>query len=224
MPAIGITGGISTGKTAFSNCLRELMPSAAFFDADVAARQLADSDPAVRREVIAEFGEDIYSARGDLNRGKVRAIITKSGDKKRALEQILHPRIRRQWSAEAQTHRNSPDFFFADIPLLYESGGESLCDAVVVVACSPDVQFERLFARLESGGGSSRDAGDGLAGARPSIDLRSEAMQLMKSQMPLEEKIKRANHVVWNNSGRPILSRQAQDLVRLWAAKSWIRN
>src|ERR1700758_923015 len=120
MPAIGITGGISTGKSTFCKCLRELTPAAAFFDADQAARELVDTDPDVRKEIVAEFGPDIYSSNHDLNRAGLRAIIAASAEKKRALEEILHPRIRRQWSAEAQKHRQPFDFFFADIPLLYE--------------------------------------------------------------------------------------------------------
>jgi len=196
MPAIGITGGISTGKTAFCDRLREIIPAAKFFNADQAARHLVDLDPDVKKEVAAEFGADIYSAAGDLNRARLRAIILESAAKKNALEKILHPRIRRQWSAEAQNYRQSSDFFFADIPLLYETGGETLCARVVVVACSPDVQLGRLL-------------------QRGSID-RSAAEKLVKSQMPLEEKIKRADHVVWNNGGPDALAEQARLLVQLW--------
>jgi dephospho-CoA kinase len=223
MPAIGITGGVSTGKTAFCGCLRELMPQAAFFDADIAARQLADEDPAVREEIQQEFGAGIYSSSGHLNRAEVRAIILKSAGKKRALEQILHPRIRRQWSGEAQRHHNSPDFFFADIPLLYESGGESLCDAVVVVACSPDVQLERLLARRPTEGRAASPGGTASQELRTPMS-RNEALQLIDSQMPLAEKISRADHVVWNNGDRIVLARQAQALAGLWTTKSWIRN
>ena len=182
MPAIGITGGISTGKSSFVECLRELAPDAQFFDADRAARELADKDPEVRGLIEREFGAGVYSESGDLNRKQVRSIVFADADKKRALEQILHPRIRRQWSLEAERHRNSDKLFFADIPLLYETGGETLCDRVVVVACSPRVQLERLTARM------------GLAEA--------EAQQMIFSQMPLPEKIARANHVVWNNGAR----------------------
>jgi dephospho-CoA kinase len=201
MPAIGITGGVATGKSTFCQCLGELLPGARFFDADKAARLLTDQDPEVKREIRAVFGTDIYSSSGDLNRGQLRAIILKSAAKRLALEQILHPRIRRQWSAEAQTHRNSPDFFLADIPLLYETDGETLCDRVVVVACSPEVQLARLRQRR-------------------AMESR-EAMELIKTQMPLEEKIRRADHVVWNNNGRAVLSAQANDLVKLWRAKTW---
>src|SRR5215467_8882245 len=135
MPAIGITGGISTGKTSFCHALHAIIPTAKFFDADQAAQELANRDPKVKQEILAEFGVEVFSASGDLNREKLRAIVFGSAAKKRALEQILHPRIRRQWSAEAEKHRNTPNFFFADIPLLYETGAETLCDRVVVVAC-----------------------------------------------------------------------------------------
>src|ERR1043166_6245318 len=135
MPAIGITGGISTDKSTFVECLRELLPAARFFDADRAAHALLNR-PEVQKQIRREFGIGAFTTAGDLNRAKLRAIVFADATKKRALERILHPRIRRQWRTEAKEHRNSPRFFFADIPLLYETGGESLCDRVVVVACS----------------------------------------------------------------------------------------
>src|ERR1700676_4312791 len=147
MAVIGITGGISTGKTTFCDCLREIFPAAKFFNADQAAHELVELDPDVRKEIVAEFGREIFSRVGRLKRERLRAVVFKSAAKRRALEQILHPRIRRQWSAEAEKHRHSPDFFFADIPLLYETGGETLCDQVVVVACSTRVQLARLLLR-----------------------------------------------------------------------------
>jgi dephospho-CoA kinase len=195
MPAIGITGGIATGKSSFLACLRELAPQARFFDADIAARELADRDPEVRGLIGKEFGPAVYSSEG-LNRGAVRAIVFADAAKKRALEQILHPRIRRQWSLEAEGHRNSTELFFADIPLLYETGGETLCDRVVVVACSPSLQRERLVARMNI----SRD----------------EAQQMIDAQISLMEKVGRADHVVWNNGGRDGLKAQARMLVDLW--------
>jgi dephospho-CoA kinase len=204
MPAIGITGGISTGKTTFCDCLREPVPAAKFFNADQAARELVDLDPDVQKELAAEFGPGIFSGNGRLNRGRLRAIIFQSAEKKRALEQILHPRIRRQWSTEASKHRNSPDFFFADIPLLYETGGEKLCDRTVVVACSPGIQLGRLLERgsIEPG----------------------TAEEMIKSQMPLAEKIFRADHVVWNNDRRFVLKEQAKLIVDLWREESWTKS
>ena len=216
MPAIGITGGISTGKTAFCNCVREIVPTAAFFNADQSARELVDLDPDVRKELAAEFGPSIYSTAGDLNRGRLRAIILENAEKKAALEKILHPRIRRQWSAEAQKHRQPFDFFFADIPLLYETGGESLCDRVVVVACSPEIQLARLQDRGRTGHRPVATANTKVEDVATLLRDVQEAEKLIKSQMPLEEKIRRADHVVWNNGGRAVLMEQAHLLVKLW--------
>ncbi len=203
MPAIGITGGISTGKSTFCDCLRQILPGAKFFDADLAARSLAEL-PEVKQEILGQFGSEVFSPTGDLNRAKLRAIVFSNATKRRALEQILHPRIRRQWMAQAERHRDSPDFFFADIPLLYETGGETWCERVVVVACSRKVQLGRLAKRL-----SLRD---------------SEAEQIINSQMAIEEKIKRADHVVWNNGDRARLEEQAKGLVALWQEQSWKKN
>jgi dephospho-CoA kinase len=204
MAVIGITGGISTGKSTFCGCLREIVPSAKFFDADYAAHQFVDLDSEVRKEIRREFGRAIFSADQELNREKLRRIVFNDAAKRRSLEQILHPRIRRQWSAEAETHRNSPDFFFADIPLLYETGGERLCDRVVVVACSSKTQVRRLM-------------------ERKSLE-RSAAEQMINSQMPLDEKIRRADHVVWNNDVGRVLADQARSLVALWQKQLWTTN
>src|SRR6266446_3960903 len=181
MPAIGITGGISTGKSTFCECLHEILRVATFFDADAVARQLVDIEE-VKQELLAKFGFGIFSRNGDLNRAALRAIVFQDAAKRRALEQILHPRIRQQWRIEADKHRGSPEFFFADIPLLYETGGETLCDRVVVVACSADIQIANLMRKMRV--------------------EREAAEAMIKSQMPLEEKIKRADYVVWNNGER----------------------
>jgi dephospho-CoA kinase len=200
MPAIGITGGISTGKSTFCDCLREIVPAAKFFDADLAAHSLAEL-PEMKQEILGEFGAGVFLPSGHLNRTKLRAIVFGDAIKRRALEQILHPRIRRQWMAQAEKHRNCSDFFFADIPLLYETGGEKYCNRVVVVACSRKVQLHRLAKRKSLKG--------------------SQAEQMINSQMPLEEKIKRADHVVWNNGGHATLIEQAKKLVVLWREQSW---
>jgi dephospho-CoA kinase len=201
MPAIGITGGISTGKSTFCNCLREILPDAKFFDADRAAHELVDLEE-VRHELRREFGDEIFSA-GSLNREKLRAIVFQDAVRKTALEKILHPRIRQQWSAEANKHRQSPDFFFADIPLLYETGGETLCDRVVVVACSPDIQLSSFLERSKLN--------------------RTTAIEMINSQMPLEEKMKLADHVVWNNGDHDALADQGRLLVDLWRQEKWTK-
>jgi dephospho-CoA kinase len=203
MPSIGITGGISTGKSTLCQCLREVLPDATFFDADEEAHKLLDR-PEITKEIRREFGAGVFSTAGHLNRTKLRAIVFRNATRKRALERILHPRIRRQWRTKAKRYRNSPRFFFADIPLLYETGGETLCDRVVVLACSERVQLARLRKRMSL--------------------TATEATQMIKSQMPLEEKVSLADHVVWNNGNRANLAEQARLLVALWQGQTWTKN
>ena len=196
MPAIGVTGGISTGKSTFMNCLRHLFPEATFFDADVMARELARQDKNVLAEIRKTFGGGVFTESGELNRDALRGIVFRASEKRRQLEQILHPPIRRHWSREAEKHRQSNQYFFADIPLLYETGGERLCDRVVVVACSKKIQMRRLMHRT----GLERNAVEAIISA----------------QMPLSEKEKLANHVIWNNGPESLLAEQAAFLTDIW--------
>jgi dephospho-CoA kinase len=203
MPVIGISGGISTGKTTFCECLRKVFPTAKFFNADEAAHVLLEVSE-VKREIHAEFGSRVFSRDRDLNRAHLRAIIFGDANKKRALERILHPRIRRQWRTEAKSYRNSPNFFFADIPLLYETGGETLCDRVVVVSCSEKMQLVRLKKRMSI--------------------TATEARKMIESQVSLEEKMRRADHVIWNNGDSAVLIEQARFLVALWQGQTWTKK
>jgi dephospho-CoA kinase len=91
------------------------------------------------------------------------------------------------------------NFFLADIPLLYETKGETLCDCVVVVACAEPIQLQRLMAR-----------------ARLSS---SSALEMIHSQMPLNEKIARADHLAWNNGPEPALEVQAKLLAGLFLSR-----
>ena len=203
MPVIGISGGISTGKTTFCECLREVLPTAKFFNADEAAHMLLERSE-VKREIHAEFGSCVFSSHGDLIRARLRAIIFGDTNKKRALERILHPRIRRQWRTEAKSYRNSPNFFVADIPLLYETAGERLCDRVVVVGCSEKVQLARLKKRMSITAAAAR--------------------KMIESQLSLKEKMRRADHIIWNNDDRAVLIEQARFLVALWQGQTWTKE
>jgi dephospho-CoA kinase len=196
---IGITGGVGTGKSTFARYLRELLPGAQFFDADEMARKLTQEDAVVLRDIRAKFGADVFESNGELNRRALRAIVFGAPEKRRALEEILHPPIRRHWSGEAA--KSGDALFFADIPLLYETGGEQLCQSVLVVACSETVQIERLMNRT-------------------GLDAHS-ARAIMAAQMPLEEKTRRAEHVVWNDGMQSVLREQARLMSKRKTVRHW---
>jgi dephospho-CoA kinase len=126
-----------------------------------------------------------------LQRPTLRSIVFADPDKRKALEAILHPAIRRAWLDLAHTVRSEQrkPWLAVDIPLLFETSAESHFDEIIVVACSPQTQMSRLI--------DNRHFAPGLA----------ESM--IASQLPLAAKVERADFVVWNDGSREALDTQA---------------
>lgn len=192
MPVLGITGGIATGKTSFTEALRPIL-SAEVFDADQCARELVASDPDVRCSIGEKFGNAVFDASGELDRASLRQIVFHDETKRRALEAILHPIIRKRWTGLAEQAGNH--WLMVDIPLLFETKTESLFDAIVVVACSLATQRERLV--------RMRNLSAEIAG------------KMIASQSPLTLKIERADHVIWSEVLPLYLEQQAALLADL---------
>jgi dephospho-CoA kinase len=184
VPVLGITGGIATGKTLFTGCLASLFPELRIFDTDRCARDLTTSDPAILGAIRDHFGSGVFDAAGVLQRSTLRAIVFADPVKRKALEAILHPAIRRSWLGLARTIREQPGspWLAVDIPLLFETSAETYFDKVIVVACSAVTQRSRLI--------ESRRLAPGLADS------------MIASQLPLATKVSRADIAVWND-GRP---------------------
>ncbi len=186
---LGITGGIASGKSTVTARL-QLALSATVFDADAEARRLVNEDAAVRAELVGAFAEQVLETGGRVDRAYLRAIVFADEGKKRALEAILHPRIRAIWRALAEENLQSASAscLILDIPLLYETGAETLIDRVVVVGCRLETQLQRLveIRQLEE----------------------SVARRIIATQLPLSEKAARAQHVIWNDSSEAVLHAQ----------------
>jgi dephospho-CoA kinase len=191
VPALGITGGIGTGKSAFSAALRQYLPME-IFDADRCGHELLAEDPNVQREVAAAFGGQVFDANGKPDRARLREIVFTDAVKRRTLEQILHPAIRARWTEMAQDAARGDHWFGADIPLLYETNAQSYFNAIVVVACSPATQRTRL------------------------LQLRHLANEtdekIISTQFDLATKIAQADYLIWNDSSLSSLDRQARFL------------
>lgn len=188
MPTIGITGGVATGKSTFRRLLLERI-DADFFDADACARELLDSNDAIREQILEDISPDAYSASGHPNRPLIREIIYSDIDKKKTLEGILHPRIRDRWTARARDSAEHHRMFVVDIPLLFETRAESLFDHVIVVAASEQTQIDRMV--------TQRKLAEDLA------------RKILASQWNLRVKMRGAAHVVWNDTGLDLLESQA---------------
>ena len=197
MPVIGITGGIATGKSSFVRALLPCQP-AELFDADRCVHDLLAADPALRAQLRTAFGAEIFAPDGTVNRTALRDLVFHDDDARRRLEDLVHPRVRDYWTAQAADARRAGAWLYVDLPLLYETGVEAQFDRVVVVACSPPTQRRRLRAER------------GLASAL--------IERMIAAQLDLAAKAARADHVVWNDSTSAALGEQA----RLFAA--WLRQ
>lgn len=171
------------------------MIPAALFDADQCAKELLDHDEDVRQLVCSAFGNDVYLTDGSPDRVRLREIVFGDPSKRHELEQILHPAIRSKWLALAEESRAARRWLAVDIPLLYETGAESLFDAVIVVACRPSTQMQRLLNIRKL--------------------PRTTAEKMIAAQIDLNHKISKADHVIWNDGSDAGLENQTRLLVNL---------
>ena len=143
MLKIGLTGGIGSGKTTASNIFSGL--GVPIIDADVIARQvLAVNQPAFV-ETVQLFGKAILDSSGHIDRGILRNQIFENPDKRSALEQIIHPRVRA--TIEKETASLQDDYCLIVIPLLIESNMQDLVDRILVITANPDIRIHRIQQR-----------------------------------------------------------------------------
>jgi dephospho-CoA kinase len=188
VPILGVTGGIATGKSSFANLLSR-QTGATLFDADRFSRQLLASDPGVRDRVRLKFGDGIFDASGAIDRARLRGLVFADAEKRRVLEEILHPVIRARWTSMAAAARAAGEWMVVDIPLLFETDAAPHFDAIIVVACRAATQMERLL--------NNRNLDNNMAA------------NIIAAQMDLNLKISRARHVAWNDGPMPALEAQA---------------
>ena len=199
MASIGITGGVATGKSTVARRLFELVQRALpveLFSSDFEARRLTDSDLVVKEEIRAAFGVQVFDAEDNLARGRLRDLVFLDGSARKVLETILHPRIREAWMSRI----GGDGLLLAEIPLLYETGAETYFNRVVVTACSRASQVERIVVERRL--------------------LKELAEQIIQAQMDLEEKIRRADWVVWTDCPAAITAQQvnliSQEVIELY--------
>ncbi len=192
MRVVGLTGGIASGKSTVSNLLRGL--GAVVIDADLVARQVVEPDRRAWRRIVGRFGPEILLPDRTLDRKRLADRIFRSPSERRFLNRVTHPPI--YWEILRSLARHwwmKTPVVVVDAALLFETPLRLFLKPVVVVYADPETQLERLIRR------------DGIG--------REEALRKIRSQMPLEEKRKRADYVI-DNSGS--LERTEQQVIALW--------
>lgn len=200
MRVIGLTGGIASGKTTVANLLARY--GGAIVDADVAAREVVEPGEPALAEIAEAFGADMLTPEGRLNRPALAEIVFNDASKRQRLNAIVHPRVRERMLAQLDALRRAPRpprFAVLVVPLLLESGHDWGVDQIWVVAVPEDVQLSRLMLRDQ-------------------LD-REAAQARVKAQMPLAEKLKRADRVI-SNTGEP--SEVERGVVKLLEAEGLI--
>ncbi len=191
---IGLTGGISTGKSTVSKYLAQHyhLP---IFDADTYARQAVTPGSSALAKIIDRYGSHLLMADGTLDRSQLAEIIFYQTAEKDWLESIIHPYVRDCFARAIQQATSST--IVAVIPLLFEAQLQTMVTEVWVVACDLPQQLARLQQR------------DRLSA--------EQAQARIVSQMPLPEKIKLADVVLDNSGAEEELLAQVD---RLLAAKT----
>lgn len=175
-PIIGLAGGIGSGKSTVARMLGEL--GCVVADSDATARA-ALHDPAIRRRIVDRWGADVLDGGGEIDRSKLAGIVFADSTQRKALETIMHPWIEaRRRELFAAAPGDAPALVI-DAPLLFEAGLDAECDTVIFVDAPREVRLERVKA------------------ARGWDE--AELKRREESQLPLDEKRRRADDILINN-------------------------
>ena len=192
---IGLTGGISSGKSTVSTMFSTLhIP---VIDADKVSREVVEPGKSAYHEIRRVFGQEIFKKDQTLNRKKLGAIIFADEEKRKQLNAIVHPAVRKEMLQQRDHYvEQGEKCVVLDIPLLFEGNLTSMVDKTIVVAVGEDVQLQRLMAR------------DQLT--------IMEAKQRIKSQMPIREKVDLADAVINNNGSKIDSEKQLMMILKEW--------
>lgn len=185
---IGLTGGIASGKSTVSKYLVE--KGFKIFDADKIAKEISQEK---------NTQDKIFEKFGTVDRQELKKIVFEDKNKLRELNDIIHPKVLEYYKKIRENSKQEEKIIF-DIPLLFESGMDKLCDKIVVVISNYEVQVKRIV---------ERDKIDKIL-----------AEKIISSQISNEERIKRADIIIENNSTLDDLVKRIEKklifLLNLW--------
>jgi dephospho-CoA kinase len=194
MLIVGLTGGVATGKTAVSQALRE--EGAYIIDADQIARELVQPHKPAWNEIVRAFGKEILQEDSSVHRKELADRVFTDPEQRKVLNQILHPRIKEEIARRAReiVQKDPGAIVVIDAPLLIELGMHHNVDRLIVVTSTQTQQIERLKKR------------DGRS--------TEEALELLSSQMPVEEKAKLADFVLRNEGSLEEMKKRAKEVFK----------
>ena len=179
MKIVGLTGGISSGKSTVSSYFKQL--EIPVIDADEVARKVVEPNSQGAIQIRKAFGSEVFEEDGRLNRQKLGALIFSNAENRQKLDDLLQPLIKIMILDEIEEYRQKGETMIVlDLPLLFEKQYEELCEEIIVVYVPRELQLERLMRRNQY--------------------TKQEALSRIDSQLSIEEKRKRAT-VLLDNQG-----------------------
>ena len=194
MKVIGLTGGISSGKSTVSRILNSEF-GIPVIDADLISRQVVEPGGKSLEQIKNIFGQDYLTEDGAMDRVKMGKLIRKDPEAKKNLEAILHPAIEKTVKEEIDQYKEKgTELVIYDCPLLIEADQEKFVDFIALVVTTLPVRIERLMER------------DGIT--------EEEARQKIAIQMSDEEKKKYADFIIYNDCDRDSLKEELNNFVK----------
>ncbi|SFV75252.1 Dephospho-CoA kinase [hydrothermal vent metagenome] len=184
--AIALTGSIATGKSTVASLLS--LNGMRVIDADKIAHQILDQSTLWVQET---FGKE-YITNNKVNRAKLGSLIFANQNQKKILEDFLHPKIRKEIEAQSEKQDSFGFPYLIDIPLFFENNAYDI-DKSVVVYTPPEIQLERFMKR----NGYSKE----------------ESLRRIATQIPIDEKKKRATWVIDNSKDLKHLQQEVEKFV-----------
>ena len=191
MLTVAITGGIASGKSTVCRDLAVAL-EAPLLSCDTVVHELYHNAD-VLRQIRGRFGDEVFAEDGTLDRRELGTRVFSSGGGRTWLEDLLHPQVLKEVNDWRQ--RQTSPVVLVEVPLLYEVDFPLKRDIDIIVACSVETQLSRL---------NQRDQLD-----------PDQARARIAAQLPITEKMRRANVVIWNEGSLHALSRQ----IRLAASR-----
>ncbi|KML45417.1 MULTISPECIES: dephospho-CoA kinase [Bacillaceae] len=194
---VGLTGGIASGKSTVSSLL--IKKGYTVIDADIEARLAVEKGEEAYQEILRHFGERVLLKDGSIDRAELGSIIFHNETERKALNSIVHPAVRKRMTAKKeQAISRKEQLIILDIPLLFESKLQYMCDKTLLVYADEDIQLQRLMQRNQLS--------------------EKEAMARIQSQMPLKDKKALADAVIDNNGTIEETEKQLWGIFKKWNA------
>jgi len=172
---VGLTGGIGSGKTTIAKMFHELGVS--IYIADIEAKKLMHTSEAIKKELIAAFGEEAY-INGELNRSYLSNIVFNQPEELQKINAIVHPRVGQHFKEWYEAHSNEK-YIIKEVAILFENDSYSQCDKIITVVAPIEERFRRILLR---------DA-----------TTREAIQERMNNQWSDEKKIALSDYVIYND-------------------------